>query len=119
MLANSTMVPQDTIVSTRNVVITQAPIETPLLLRSNPSLPSGYNALNTSIAIPSHNPSRGSNLFVPLRYNVVSHFVPTPTQVFSEGPYVPHSPLSRGSSRTGPSGSNPVGATRASTTRRK
>jgi hypothetical protein len=34
-IANSTMVPQAMIVSTRNVVITQAPIGTPLPLRSN------------------------------------------------------------------------------------
>jgi len=101
------------------VVITQAPIGMPLLLRSNPSLPPRYNALNTSISIPAQNPSGGSNLFVPLGYNVVSHFVPTPTQGLSEGPYVPHSPLSRGSSRTGPSGSNLVGATSASATRGK
>jgi hypothetical protein len=84
-LANSTMVPQATPVSAGNTVITQAPIGTPLPLRSNPSLPPGYNALNTSIANPTQNPSRGSNLFVPPGYNVASHFVPTPTQVLSGG----------------------------------
>ena len=84
-LANSTMVPQDTHVSIGSVVITQAPIGTTLLLRSNPSLPPGYNALNTSIANPAQNPSRGSNIFVPPRYNVASNFVPTPTKVLSGG----------------------------------
>jgi hypothetical protein len=84
-MAHSTMVPQATIVSTRNVVITQAPIGTSLPLRPNPSLPPGYNALNSSIVIPAQNPSGGSRLYVPPRYNVASHFVPTPTQVLSEG----------------------------------
>jgi hypothetical protein len=79
------MVPQAMTVSTGNVVITQAPIGTPLPLRPNPSLPPGYNALNTSIAIPTQNPSGGSRLFVPPGYNVASHFVPTPTQVLSGG----------------------------------
>jgi hypothetical protein len=110
-IAHSTMVPQATTVSTGNVVITQAPIGTPLPLRSNPSLPPGYNALNTSIAIPAQNPSGGSNIFVPPGYNVASHFVPTPTQVLSGGPYVPPPPLSGGSNHPGPSGSNPVGGT--------
>ena len=101
------------------MVITQDPIGTPLSLRSNPSLPPRYNSLNTSISIPTQNPSGGSNLFVPLGYNVVSHFVPTPTQVLSKGPYVPHSPLSGVSSHTDPSGSNPIEATSASATRGK
>jgi hypothetical protein len=51
-MAHSTTVPQATTVSTRNVVITQSPIGTSFLLRPNPSLPPEYNALNTSIAIP-------------------------------------------------------------------
>jgi hypothetical protein len=51
-MAHSTMVPRAITVSTRNVVVTQAPIGTPLLLRPNLSLPPGYNALNTSIVIP-------------------------------------------------------------------
>jgi len=56
-MAHSTMVPQATIVSTGNVVITQDPIGKPLPLRSNPSLPLGYNSLNTSIFIPTQSPS--------------------------------------------------------------
>jgi hypothetical protein len=80
------MVPQYTIVPTRNVVITQAPIRAPLPLRPNPSLPPGYNALNTSIAIPTQNPFGGLRLFVPPRYNASSHLFPTPTQVLSRGP---------------------------------
>jgi hypothetical protein len=73
------MVQQDTIVSIGNVVISQAPIGTPLFLRLNPSLPPGYNALNTSIFIPTQNPSGGHRIFGPPRYNVASHFFPTPT----------------------------------------
>jgi hypothetical protein len=115
-MAHSTMVPQATTVSTGNVVITQAPIGTPLPLRPNPSLPPGYNALNTSIAIPTQNPSGGSGLFVPPGYNVASQFVPTPTQVLSGGPYVPPPPLFGGSNHPGPSGSNPVGGTSHSVT---
>jgi hypothetical protein len=68
----STMVPQVVLVSTRNVVITQPPIGTPLPLRSNPSLPSGYNSLNASIDIPTQSPSEGSNLFIPQ----VNSFIP-------------------------------------------
>jgi hypothetical protein len=49
-LASSTMVQQATLVSVGSVVITQAPIGTPLMLISNPSLTTGYHALNTSIA---------------------------------------------------------------------
>jgi len=78
-ITNSTMVLQATHVSTKNVFITQAPIGEPLSLRSNPSLPPGYNALNTSISIPTQNPSGGSRPFVPPRYNVSSQFVPTPS----------------------------------------
>jgi hypothetical protein len=51
-LANSTMAPQAILVSTRSVVISQDPIGTPLPLRLNPSLPPGYNDLNTSIDNP-------------------------------------------------------------------
>jgi hypothetical protein len=50
--AHSIMVPQATMVSTGNVVVTQAPIGTPLPPRPNPSLPPRYRALNTSISIP-------------------------------------------------------------------
>jgi hypothetical protein len=103
------MVPQATIVSTRNVIITQAPIGTPLLIRPNPSLPHGYNTLNTSIAIPTQNPSGGSGLFVPPGYNATSQFVPTPAQVLSGGPYVRPPPLLGGSNHLGPSGPNPIG----------
>ena len=78
-LANSTMVPQAMPVSTGNTIINQDPMGKPLPLRSNPSLPSGYNSLNTSISNTAHNPSKGSNIFVPPRYNSTSSFVPTPT----------------------------------------
>jgi hypothetical protein len=78
-MAHSIMVLQATTVSTRNVVISQAPIGTPLPPRSNPSLPPGYRDLNTSIAIPTQNPSGGFGLFVPSRYNSTSQVVPTPT----------------------------------------
>jgi hypothetical protein len=115
-MAHSIMVPQATTFSTGNVVITQAPIGTPLPPRPNPSLPPGYRALNTSIAIPTQVPSRGSGLFVPPGYNVASQFVPTPAQILSGGPYVPPPPLLGGSHHPGPSGSNPVGGTSHSIT---
>jgi hypothetical protein len=51
-MAHSIMAPQSTTIPTENVVITQDPIGTLLPLRPNLSLPIGYNALNTSIAIP-------------------------------------------------------------------
>jgi hypothetical protein len=105
------MVSQATPVSAGNTVITQDPIETLLLLRSNPSLPPGYNYLNTSIPNPTQNPSGGYTLFVPPGYNTRNHFVPTTTQVFSGGPYVPPPSLPRGSNRPSPSISNLVGGT--------
>jgi hypothetical protein len=77
-MAHSIMVPQATTISTENVVITQAPIGTPLPPRPNPSLAPGYKDLNTSIVIPTQNPSRGSGIFVPSRYNATSQVVPTP-----------------------------------------
>jgi hypothetical protein len=92
-ITNSTVVPQGTHVSTGNVVITQYFIGTPLPLRSNQSLPYGYNDLNTSITILAQNLSIGSNRFVPPGYNASIHLVPTPTQVLSGGLYVPPSPL--------------------------
>jgi hypothetical protein len=51
-MAHSTMVPQAMTISTGNVVITQAPIGTPLSFIPNTLLPPGYNALNTSIVTP-------------------------------------------------------------------
>jgi hypothetical protein len=55
-LTSSTIVPQVTPVSVGStMVITQYPIRTPLLPRSNPSLPPGYNTLNNSI----FNPTQG------------------------------------------------------------
>jgi hypothetical protein len=112
-MAHSTMVPQATMIPTGNVVISQAPIGTPLPPRSNPSLPPGYRALNTSVATSTQVPSRVSGLFVPPGYNVVVGFVPTPAQVLSGGSYVPPPPLLGGS---GPSGSNPLGGTSLSIT---
>jgi hypothetical protein len=69
-MAHSTMVPQATTVSIENVVITQSHIVTPLLPRLNPPLPPGYRSLNTSIAIPTQDPFRGSGIFVPPGYIV-------------------------------------------------
>jgi hypothetical protein len=71
-MAHSTMVPRAMTVSTENVVITQDPIGTPLLLRPNPSLLPGYNTLKTSMSIPTQNPSGGSGLFIPSGYNATS-----------------------------------------------
>jgi hypothetical protein len=115
-MAHSTMVPQATTISTRNVAITQSPIGARLPLRPNPSLPPGYNALNTSISIPTQNPYEGSRHFVPPGYNVASQFVPTPAQVLSGGPYIPPPPFFIGSNHPGPSGSNPIGGTSHSVT---
>jgi hypothetical protein len=84
-LTISTMVPQVTHVSAKSVVITQHPIGTPLPIRSNTSLPPGYNTLNNSISNPAQSLSGGPNLFVPPGYNVASIFVPTPTQVLFGG----------------------------------
>jgi hypothetical protein len=90
------MVPQATPISARNMVITQDIIGTPLMFRSNMSLPPWYNALNTSIANPTHNPSCLSNIFIPSRYNVASIFIPTHTQILSGEPHIPPLPLPRG-----------------------
>jgi hypothetical protein len=109
-LANSTMVPQPMHVFVGNVVITQPPIGTPLPLSSNPSLHPLYNTLNTSISNAAQNPSEGSNIFVPPRYNVVSSFVPTPTQVLSRGVSIPP-PSPRGYNHPSPSSSNQIGDT--------
>jgi hypothetical protein len=92
-------------IPTGNVVISQAPIGTPLSSRPNPSLPPGYRAMNDFVSITTQVPSK---LLVPPGYNVVVGFVPTPAQVLSGGLYVPPPPLPRGS---GPSGANPVGGT--------
>jgi hypothetical protein len=115
-ITHSTMVPQAMTISVGNVVITQDIIGTKLLLRPNLSLSPGYNALNTSIAIPTQNPSGGSRIFVPPGYNVPSQFVPTPTQVLYRGPYVLPPPLFGGSNHPSPSGSNPIGGTSHSAT---
>jgi hypothetical protein len=112
-MAHSNMVPHATMIPNGNVVISQAPIGTPLPPRPNPSLPPGYRALNTSVAIPTQVPSGGSGIFVPHGYNDVVCFVPTPTQVLSGGSYVPPPPLLGG---FGPSGSNPLGGTNISIT---
>jgi len=102
------MVPQAMPISTRNMVITQDIIGTPLMFRSNMSLSPLYNALNTSIANPTHNPSCLSNIFIPSGYNVASIFIPTHTQILSGGPHIPPPPFPRGCDRLGPSISNQI-----------
>jgi hypothetical protein len=104
-MAHSTMVPHVTTIPTGNVVVSQAPIGTPLSSRPIMSLPPGYHALNPSTAIPTQVPSRVSGLFVPPGYNVATGFVPTPSQVLSGGSYPPFP------GGSGPSGSNPIGST--------
>jgi hypothetical protein len=113
-LTISTTVPQVAPFSAGISITTQAPIGTPLPLRSNSSLPPGYNSLSSSIAKPTQVPSGGSSLFVPPRYNAANSFVPTPTQVLSGGPSTPLPP--RGSNRSGPSSSNFLGGTSHSNT---
>jgi len=78
-LTISTLVPQVTPVSIGSAMSTEAPIGTPLPLRSNPSLPPGYNSLDSSIANPTQGPFRGPNHFIPPGYNAASGFFPTPT----------------------------------------
>jgi len=51
-MAHSTMVPHIMIITTRNLVVNQAPIGTPLSYRPIPSLPPRYHTLNPSTAIP-------------------------------------------------------------------
>jgi hypothetical protein len=117
-LANSTMVPQATHVSFGSAIIIQAPIGTPLSLRSNLTLPLGHNTLNTSIYNPAQNPSRGSNIniFVPPGYNAASSFVPAPTQVLSGGPSIPPPPSPGGYNHPSLIISNQIGGTSHSVT---
>jgi hypothetical protein len=68
------------IIPTGNTVASQPPIGTPLLSSQIPSLPLGYNALNTSIPNPTPVPSRISGVFTPPGYNVASGSIPTPSQ---------------------------------------
>jgi hypothetical protein len=112
-LTRSTMVPQVMSVSIESLIITQYRIGTPLFLRSNTSLPPGYNTLNTSISNPTQSPSEGPNIFVPSGYNAANSFVPTPTRVLSRGPNIPPPPPPPhgGSNHTNPSSSNQVGGT--------
>jgi hypothetical protein len=109
-MAHSTMVPHATTIITRNTVVTQALIGTPLSSRPILSLPPGYNSLNTYISIHAQVPSRFSGVFIPLGYNVDFGFVPTPSQVISGGSYPPFM------GGSGPSGSNPIGGTTQSFT---
>jgi hypothetical protein len=109
-MAHSTMVLHATTIPTRNVMVNQAPIVTPLSSRPIPSLPPGYHTLNSSIVIPTQVPTGVSRLFVPPGYNVASDFIPSPSQVLSGGSY----PLFLGGSS--PSGSNLIGSTQHSFT---
>jgi hypothetical protein len=92
-------------IPTKNVVISLAPIGTPLPSRPNPSLPPGYRAMNDFVSIPTQAPS--IHFFFP-GYNVVVGFFPTPTQVLSRGIYVPPPSLL---GRFGPNSSNQFGCT--------
>jgi hypothetical protein len=83
------MVPNTTIIPTRNTVASQPPIGTPHSSRQIPSLPLGYNALNASIPIPTQVPSGASGVFTPPGYNVASGSILTPSQFLSRGSYPP------------------------------
>jgi hypothetical protein len=83
------MVPNTTIIPTKNTVARQAPIGTPHSSRQIPSLPLGYNALNAFIPIPTQVSSRASGVFTPPGYNASSGSIPTPSQFLSEGSYSP------------------------------
>jgi hypothetical protein len=106
----STMVPHATTIPIGNIVITQAPISTPLSSRPVPSHPHWYHALNTFIPISTQVPSKASRIFTPPGYNVVVGFIPTPSQVPSRGSYPPFM------GGFGPSGSNPIGVSTPSFT---
>jgi hypothetical protein len=101
-MVHSTMVPHATTITTGNTVGSQAPIGTPLLFIPIPSLPPGYNSLNTSIPIPTQVPCGASGVFTPPGYNASFGFIPTPSQIPSGGSYPP---FIGGSD---PSGSNPI-----------
>jgi hypothetical protein len=104
------MVPHATTIPTRNTVVTQAPISTPLSSRPVPSLPHGYHSLNNSIPIPTQVPSGASRIFTPPRYNASSCFIPKSSQVPSGGSYLPFM------GGFGHSGSNPIGGSTPSFT---
>jgi hypothetical protein len=104
-MAHFTMVPCTMTIPSRNTVVTQAPIGTPLSSIPIPSLPPGYNSLNASIPIPTQVPSRVSGTYIPSGYNDDFGFVPTPSQVLFGGSYLPFM------GGSGPSGSNPIGGT--------
>ena len=78
-MAHSIMVPHSMTIPTRNMVVTQDPIGTPLSSRPITSLPNGYNYLNTSIPIPTQVFSKASGFFTPLGYNDASSFILTPS----------------------------------------
>jgi hypothetical protein len=109
-MAHSTMVPHDMTIPTGNTVVTQAPIGMPLSSIPIPYLPHGYNALNTSIPIPTQVPSGASGVFTPPGYNVSFSFILTPSQVPLGGSYPPFM------GGFGPSGSNPIGGSTLSFT---
>jgi hypothetical protein len=88
-MSHFTMVPNDTIIPTKTMVASQAPIGTPLSPRPYPSLPPRYNALNSSISIPTHVPSREYGVFSPSRHNPVASFILTLPQPPSRGSYPP------------------------------
>jgi hypothetical protein len=98
--AHSTMVPNTMIIPTGNKVASQPPIGTPHPSGQIPSLPLGYNALNSSIPIPTPIPSGASGVFTPLGYNVVSSSILTPSQFLSGGSYPPFIGGSRPSGST-------------------
>ena len=81
------MVPNTTIIPTRNMMASQPPIGTPHSSRQIPSLPLGYNALNDSIPIPSQVPPRAYGVFTPPGYNVASGSILTPSKFLFEGSY--------------------------------
>jgi hypothetical protein len=97
-MAHSTMVPNATTIPTRNTVASHAPIGTPHSPRPIPSLPPGYNALNTTIPIPTQVSSKNSRVSPPPGYNPTASFILTLPQVPLEGSYPP---FTRGSDPSG------------------
>jgi hypothetical protein len=92
------MIPNTMAIPTRNTVVIQIPIGTPLLPSQIPSLPLGYNVLNASIPIPTQVPSETSGVSNPSGHNLIPSFILTLPQPPSRGSYP--SPIGR----TDPSG---------------
>jgi hypothetical protein len=69
------MIPNTMIIPTENIVAIQTPIGTPLLPSKIPSLPLGYNVLNSSIPIPTSIPSEAPRVFTAHGNDLIADFI--------------------------------------------